>query len=114
MVEKVEELGPKLRMHIFCELGVLNDRKICVIEAGPFDYITAEVAEVVDSCKPRGIEPTLHAADNTDRAVHIRTECVGHAVHLNVAGYYVHRIPALYLEDRGKLPAFLILVAAKW
>src|SRR3954469_12169057 len=113
MVEKIEELGPELRMHLFRQLDMLNDRKVGVIEAGPFDCIAAEIAEAGDSSEGRRIEPSLHAADDLDRAGDVRPNRVSYAVNGDIPGDNVHGIAALHLNDRSELPTLNIAFAVK-
>src|SRR5262249_34870635 len=58
--------------------------------------------------------PAVDAADDLDWPGYIWPERVGHAVDRAVAGYYLDRVAALRLDDRGELPALDGLVAAKW
>src|SRR5262245_45836124 len=51
VVEEVEELRPELHPHPLAHLGVLDHRKIRVIEPGADDHIAPQIAEARDRCK---------------------------------------------------------------
>src|SRR5262245_17517459 len=105
VVKEVEELGPELRSHPLAKPGVLDDRKISVIEPRPDDHVASQAAEARDRPKYRGLEPAVYAADDLDRPGYVRTERVGDAVDDAIAGNDIERVAALSLDYRGKFPA---------
>src|ERR1044072_4300532 len=71
MVKEVEQFGSEFRAHPVAELGVLDDRKICVVKSRPDDHVAAEVAEPRDRSKYSSVEPAVYAADDVDRTGHV-------------------------------------------
>src|SRR6185369_5670669 len=98
MIEKIENLDPKLYADLLAQFSVLHDRTVSIVEPWPDDHIPAQAAKTRNRRKYRGIEPTIYAADDRDRSAYVRPERVGDACECAVRGYDVDRIAALRLR----------------
>ena len=105
MVEQIEHVDPEPQADAPAGPRVLDQRQIRVVETRPDDGVAPQVAEVTGGHEHRWIEPSVHRADDPDRARDVGTHAVRHAVQTAVAGHDVYGIAALRLNDRGKLPA---------
>src|SRR5262249_60507576 len=105
MVEEVEELHPELYLYLLTESGVLDDRKIRVIEPWSWHDVAAQSTETGHGREGRRVEPAIRVTNDIDRPGEIGSHCVCHTVDRAIAGDYVERVAALNLENCCQLPS---------
>src|SRR6185295_13715995 len=68
MVEQVEDIEPELDAGASPEALVLHERQVRIVEGGPDQRISAEIAEAIHGRERRRVEPLVHRADDANRS----------------------------------------------